>query len=541
MSSDSMEYDIVIVGAGPAGLACAIELKKEAEKSKQELSVCLLEKAASLGAHNLSGAVLEPHSLYNLIPTIKAHPDSPLTLNVKSDQFAYLTKKKRYKLPVPPSMHNPGNFIISVGKLCEFLGSEAEKLGVEIYPGFAAGEILYDDQGNVIGIETVPQGIDKSGNKKGNFEPGMQLLAKQTIFAEGCRGHLSERLIKRFSLRQNSQMQTYGLGVKEVWRVKESNPGEVFHSIGWPLDQKTYGGSFIYHLEDNKIAVGFVVGLDYQNPYLDVFQELQRFKTHPSIAPLFSDGERLSYGARALNEGGYQAIPTLTFPGGLIIGDAAGFLNVGKIKGIHNAIHSGQLAAQEIIQNLEKITTPVNLKHFNQTIEHSTISKELYQVRNLRPSFHYGTFLGLLYSGIDQYLFRGKAPWTLTNRVDNLSLKNKNTVKKINYPAPDNKLTFDKTQSLYLSGTFHEEDQPCHLKLQDPKLALSVNLKDYDSPETRYCPANVYEIIEENTGPRLQINAQNCLHCKTCDIKDPRQNIKWTAPEGGGGPQYQEM
>jgi electron-transferring-flavoprotein dehydrogenase len=536
-----MEYDIVIVGAGPAGLACAIELKKEAEKSKQELSVCLLEKAASLGAHNLSGAVLEPHSLYNLIPTIKDHPDSPLTLNVKSDQFAYLTKKKRYKLPVPPSMHNPGNFIISVGKLCEFLGSEAEKLGVEIYPGFAAGEILYDDQGNVIGIETVPQGIDKSGNKKGNFEPGMQLLAKQTIFAEGCRGHLSERLIKRFSLRQNSQMQTYGLGVKEVWRVQESNPGEVFHSIGWPLDQKTYGGSFIYHLEDNKIAVGFVVGLDYQNPYLDVFQELQRFKTHPSIAPLFSDGERLSYGARALNEGGYQAIPTLTFPGGLIIGDAAGFLNVGKIKGIHNAIHSGQLAAQEIIQNLEKITTPVNLKHFNQTIEHSTISKELYQVRNLRPSFHYGTFLGLLYSGIDQYLFRGKAPWTLMNRVDNLSLKNKNTVKKINYPAPDNKLTFDKTQSLYLSGTFHEEDQPCHLKLQDPKLALSVNLKDYDSPETRYCPANVYEIIEENTGPRLQINAQNCLHCKTCDIKDPRQNIKWTAPEGGGGPQYQEM
>lgn len=541
MQHESMEYDVVIVGAGPAGLSAAISLMQHAKKESIELSVCLLEKGSQIGAHNLSGAVLEPKHLKTLIPEILKDNDSPLTLPVSKEKFNLLTKNKAYPLPLPKTMNNHGNYIISISKLCQYLATKAESLGVEIYPGFTASDILYDDKGNVIGIATKDVGIDKNNEKKSSYEPGMHLLAKQTLFCEGARGYLSEKLIKRFSLRANSTNQTYGLGVKEIWQVKENNPGEVFHSIGWPLDSKTYGGSFIYHLEDNKVAIGFVVGLDYKNPYLDIFKELQRFKTHPSIKSLLDGGKRLFYGARALNEGGYQSIPKLTFPGGAILGCAAGFLNVGKIKGIHNAIHSGQIAASAIIKHFKAKHSDREITEIETLIRQSEITKELHLVRNIRPSFHYGLFAGLAYSAIDQYLFRGKAPWTFSHQVDNLSLLKKGEAQKINYPKPDNKITFDKASSLYLSGTFHEENQPCHLKLKDEKVMIDLNHNQYDSPETRYCPAGVYEIIEEDNKPKLTINGQNCLHCKTCDIKDITQNIIWTTPEGGGGPSYSEM
>ncbi|MCW5588886.1 MAG: electron transfer flavoprotein-ubiquinone oxidoreductase [Legionellales bacterium] len=545
MERESMSYDVVIVGAGPAGLACAIRLMQLAQTADRDISVCIVEKGSEVGAHILSGAVLEPRALNELLPNWQELA-APITTPVIEDQFLLLTEKKSYRLPTPPQMRNHGNYIVSLGNVCRWLAQQAEQLGVEIYPGFAASEILLDDNGSVKGIATGDLGRDKNGEKTARFQPGMELHAKQTIFAEGCRGSLSESLIKQFKLREQADPQTYGIGIKELWQVDpaQHHPGRVVHTIGWPLDNNTYGGSFIYHLQENhQVALGLVVGLDYQNPYLSPFEELQRFKTHPAIQPIFSGGKRIAYGARALNEGGWQSIPKLTFPGGMIIGCSAGFLNVAKIKGSHTAMKSGMLAAETLFKNLhpEKNYLP-ELIEFNHAIKQSWIKEELYPVRNLRPSFHWGLWPALLYCAVDTYLLRGKTPWTFHHQADHTQLKSSNAYSPIHYPKPDNTLTFDRLSSVYLSGTFHEENQPCHLQLRHPALAIDVNYHLYDSPEQRYCPAGVYEIVKlENEPARLQINAQNCVHCKTCDIKDPQQNIHWVPPEGGGGPNYGAM
>lgn len=537
-----MEYDVIIVGAGPSGLAAAIKLKQLAAQENRSLSVCILEKGARVGAHILSGAVLEPCSLKALLPD--TWENAPLDTPVKHDKFLFLTKNRALRLPTPKSMHNQGNYIISLGALCQFLAATAENLGVEIYPGFAATDVLYNGAGEVIGVSTGDLGIDKTGNKTANFQPGMHLHAKQTLFAEGCRGQLSRNLMNRFDLRKNVQPQTYGLGVKEIWKVKpdKHHLGEVVHTIGWPLDQKTYGGSFIYHFSDNRVSIGFVVGLDYQNTYLNIFAEMQRFKTHPQVRTLLEGGERIEYGARAITEGGWQSLPKLTFPGGALVGDGAGFLNVPKIKGIHTAMESGMLAAEACYEALKnEPDEQVELVGYKDKIDSSWLADELYKVRNIRPGFRYGLIPGLINAAFETYLSRGKSPWTLSNHADHTTLKPAKECKEINYPKPDGVLTFDRLSSVYLSNTFHEENQPCHLKLRDKSLAIDVNYKIYASPETRYCPAAVYEIVQEESGPRLQINAQNCIHCKTCDIKDPKQNIVWYAPEGGGGPNYVGM
>nr|WP_298625293.1 electron transfer flavoprotein-ubiquinone oxidoreductase [uncultured Legionella sp.] len=537
-----MEFDVIIVGAGPAGLSAAIKLKQLAQAAQKEITVCILEKGAQVGAHILSGAVLEPRSLKELLPD--TWQDAPLDTPVSSDQFCFLTENKSFTLPTPKPMHNEGNYIISLGELCMFLAEQAEALGCEIYPGFAASEVLFNEKNQVIGVATGSVGVDKEGKETNNFQPGMHLLAKQTLFAEGCRGQLSQYLMTRYHLRDNTQPQTYGLGIKEVWQIDPTKhePGKVIHTIGWPLDRATYGGSFIYHLSKHRVAIGFVVGLDYKNPWLNPFAELQRFKTHPIIRSVLTGGERISYGARALNEGGWQSMPKLVFPGGALIGDAAGFLNVPKIKGIHTAMQSGMLAAQACFDSLEQEqTSQIELTAYPEKVNNSWLKEELHSVRNIRPAFKYGLIPGLINAAFETYITRGHSPWTLSNHSDHSSLIPAEKAKKINYPKPDGTLTFDRLSSVFLSNTFHEENQPCHLKLKQPKLAIDVNLKTYASPESRYCPAGVYEIVEEETGPRLQINAQNCIHCKTCDIKDPRQNIVWHAPEGGGGPNYTEM
>ena len=537
-----MEYDVVIVGAGPAGLSAAIKLKQLAAAQNRDINVCILEKGAQVGAHILSGAVLEPRSLQVLLPD--TWQEAPLDSPVTDDKFYYLSNKRAYRLPTPKPMHNKGNYIISLSNLCQFLASQAEALGCEIYPGFAATDILYNGNGEVIGVATGDMGIDKEGNKTANYQPGMHLHAKQTLFAEGCRGQLSQNLMSRFQLRQGVQPQTYGLGIKEIWQIpaEKHQQGHVIHTIGWPLDNATYGGSFIYHLSKNRVAIGFVVGLDYQNTWLSPFSEMQRFKTHPFINELLAGGERIAYGARALNEGGWQSLPKLTFPGGALIGDSAGFLNVPKIKGIHTAMESGMLAAAACFDALAVDTqSPMELTSYPEKIKQSWLADELYNVRNIRPAFRYGLVAGLANAAFETYITHGKSPWTLTNHADHLALKPANECKKIDYPKPDGVLTFDRLSSVYLTNTFHEENQPCHLKLVDKDLAIEVNYKQYASPETRYCPAGVYEIVQEETGPRLQINAQNCIHCKTCDLKDPRLNIVWTAPEGGGGPNYVDM
>jgi len=538
---ETMEFDVIIVGAGPSGLSAAIKLKQLASAAQKEIRVCILEKGSQVGAHILSGAVLEPRSLKELLPD--TWQDAPLDTPVSHDSFYYLTSSRSIKLPTPKSMRNEGNFIISLGELCIYLAAQAEALGCEIYPGFAATEVVYNDQNQVIGIATGEVGVDKEGNQTAHYQPGMHLLAKQTLLAEGCRGQLSQHLMARYHLRDKCQPQTYGIGLKEIWRVHEELhvPGTVIHTIGWPMDQATYGGSFIYHLSKQRVALGFVVGLDYKNPWLNPFAELQRFKTHPLIQPLLKNGERLSYGARALNEGGWQSLPKLTFPGGMLIGDAAGFLNVPKIKGIHTAMQSGMLAAEACFESLEDSTTPIEITKYPEKINKSWLAKELYSVRNIRPGFKWGLIPGLINAAFETYITQGLSPWTLSNHADYATLKAAKRAKKIDYPKPDGKLTFDKLSSVFLSNTYHEENQPPHLKLKNNKLAISVNLEQYASPETRYCPAAVYEIVEEEDGPRLQINAQNCIHCKTCDIKDPRQNIVWHAPEGGGGPNYSGM
>lgn len=537
-----MEFDVIIVGAGPAGLSAAIKLKQLALAAGQTISVCILEKGAQVGSHILSGAVLEPRSLQELLPD--TWQEAPLDTPVSADLFYVLTKTKAFKLPTPKPMHNEGNYIISLGELCRFLAEQAEALGCEIYPGFAAAQILYNNDNHVIGVATGDVGINKEGEETANYQPGMHLLAKYTLLAEGCRGHLSRKIMTRYHLRDKAQPQTYGLGVKELWHVKKAKhqPGTVLHTVGWPMDQSTYGGSFIYHLSKQRVALGFVVGLDYKNPWLDPFQELQRFKTHPLVHDLLTGGERIAYGARALNEGGWQSLPKLTFPGGALIGDAAGFLNVPKIKGIHMAMKSAMLAAESCFAALsQEHETPVELERYSEKVNDSWMAKELYSVRNIRPGFKWGLIPGLINAAVETYVTQGKSPWTLTNHADHKSLYLAAKAKKINYPKPDGILTFDKLSSVFLANTYHEENQPCHLKLKKEQLAIDVNLKLYASPESRYCPAAVYEIVEAENKPKLQINAQNCIHCKTCDIKDPRQNIVWTPPEGGGGPNYSEM
>jgi len=540
-----MEFDCVIVGAGPSGLAAAIRLAQLSREKGAELSICVIEKGAEVGAHILSGAVFEPRALDELIPDWR-EKGAPLNVPAKDDQFLFLTEKRSFRLPTPPQMHNHGNFIISLGNVCRWLAEQAEALGVEIYPGFAAAEVLYDDNGAVKGVATGDMGIGRDGEPGPNHQPGMELLGRVTLFAEGCRGSLTKTLFERFELRRHAQPQTYAIGIKELWEIEPAKheEGKIVHTIGWPLDTRTYGGSWLYHFENNQISIGFVIGLDYQNPHLSPFDEMQRFKTHPKIKPLLEGGRRVGYGARALTEGGLQSLPQLVFPGGALIGDTAGFLNVPKIKGSHTAMKSGMLAAEAAFEALSSGAARPTLESYPERFEQSWLKEELYAVRNTRPAFKWGMWPAIAYNAIDTYVFRGKAPWTIAHHgPDHRSLKKAKDAPKISYPKPDGVITFDKLSSVFLSNTNHEEDQPCHLQLMDPAVPVRINLEDYDAPEQRYCPAAVYEIVRDDDGsnPRLQINAQNCVHCKTCDIKDPTQNINWVTPEGGGGPVYTNM
>ena len=546
MSRESMEYDVVIVGAGPSGLSTAIKLRQLCLENQCDISVCVLEKGSEVGAHILSGAVLEPRALNELFPDWKDR-GAPLNTPVTSDQFLFLTQKNSFKLPTPPQMNNHGNFIISLGNLCRWLAEQAEALGVEIYPGFAASEILFNEDGSVKGVATGDMGRGRDGTETENFTPGIELHAKQTVFSEGSRGSLTKVLFDKFNLRSDADPQTYAIGIKELWEVEpeKHQEGLALHSVGWPIDSSTYGGSFIYHLEGNQVSVGYVIGLDYKNPHLSPFDEFQRFKTHPKIRPLFEGGRRVAYGARALNEGGFQSIPKLTFPGGLIVGCGAGFLNVPKIKGTHTAMKSGMTAA-EAVENAFRtsgLKPGAEIGDYKTRLEKTWLWDELHKVRNIRPGFRAGLMLGLINAGIDTILFRGKAPWTLRNHHDHETLQLAAHCQKIDYPKPDGVVSFDKPSSVFLSNTNHEENQPVHLKLNNSSVPVNFNLRLYDAPEQRFCPAGVYEIIadEEGENPQLQINAQNCVHCKTCDIKDTSQNINWVAPEGGGGPNYPNM
>jgi electron-transferring-flavoprotein dehydrogenase len=551
-----MEYDVVIVGAGPAGLAAAIKLRQLSAETGQEVSVCVLEKGSEVGAHILSGAVLEPRALNELIPDWKDR-GAPLNVPVGEEKFLLLSEQGSTSVPVwmlPAQMHNHGNYVVSLGNVCRWLAEQAEALGAEIYPGFAAAEVLYHDDGRVKGVATGDMGVARDGSHKDTYQPGMELHGRYTFFGEGCRGSLTRQLEARFGLRSDADPQTYGIGIKELWQLDPAKhkTGTVIHTAGWPMNTTTWGGSFIYHLEDHQAYVGYVVGLDYDNPHLSPFDEMQRFKTHPAIRPMLEGGKRLTYGARALNEGGLQSLPRLVFPGGALIGCAAGFLNVPKIKGSHNAMKTGMLAAEAAFEAItaassqgdEGAETPAELSAFPQKFESSWVYEELHKARNFRPAFSkWGLYGAMLYGGLDLKLLGGKAPWTFRHRhADHECLKPAAEMPRIDYPKPDGVVSFDKPSSVFLSNTNHEEDQPVHLTLKDASIPVAHNLKLYDEPAQRYCPAGVYEIVrDEADTPRLQINAQNCVHCKTCDIKDPTQNIVWVPPEGGGGPNYPNM
>ncbi|MBL4589930.1 MAG: electron transfer flavoprotein-ubiquinone oxidoreductase, partial [Alphaproteobacteria bacterium] len=504
------------------------------------LSVCVLEKGSEIGAHLLSGAVFETHALDELIPEWK-EKGAPLKTKAGKDKFMFLTENKAVTLPTPPQMKNHGNYIISLGALGRWLGEQAEALGVEIFAGFAASEVLYHEYGAVKGVATGDMGIGKSGERTEMFEPGVELHAKHTVFAEGCHGSLTKSLIQKFNLRENSDPQTYGLGVKEVWEIpaEKHQEGLIVHTTGWPMDSKTYGGSWMYHMADNLISVGFVVGLDYQNPYLSPFDEMQRYKTHPEIRKYLEGGKRISYGARTIVEGGYQSLPKLTFPGGLLVGDSAGFLNVPKIKGNHAAIKSGMLGAEALVVAIGN--SEVEATGYTDLFEESWLRKELYKVRNIRPGFHKGFWFGFFHAAFQT--FGGwMLPYTLKNHSDHDQFITADKAEIIDYPKPDGTLTFDKLSSVYLSNTNHDEDQPSHLVLTDKDIPVSENLTKFAGPSQRYCPAGVYEFEDLDTDtPKFVINAQNCVHCKTCDIKDPAQNINWTVPQGGGGPNYSGM
>jgi electron-transferring-flavoprotein dehydrogenase len=542
MTRESMQYDVAIVGGGPAGLAAAIRLKQLAS----DRSVCVLEKGSEIGAHILSGAVMDPRALGELIPDWK-EKNAPLNTAVSEDQFLFLTEGGSLRAPnwmLPGCFKNHGNYVVSLGNVCRWLGQQAEALGVEIFPGFAAAEVLYGADGNVQGAATGDMGINRKGEKTDAYQPGIELQAKYTFFAEGCRGHLGRQLEAKFGLRKNADPQVFGIGLKELWDVKpeKHQPGLVVHTAGWPLDGQTYGGSFLYHMENHQVAVGFVVGLAYSNPYLNPYEEFQRYKTHPAIRGFLEGGKRVAYGARAIAAGGMQSLPELVFPGGCLIGDDAGFLNASRIKGSHAAIKSGMLAAEAAHAAISAGRANDRLEAYPDAFRDSWLFDELWRARNFKPWMSKGLYLGTLMVGIDQVVFAGKAPWTLRHRhADNETLKVKSEATPITYPKPDGVLTFDRLTSVSFSNTNHGEDQPVHLTLRDGSVPVNVNLELYDAPEQRYCPAGVYEIVRDAAGPRLQINAQNCVHCKTCDIKDPTQNIVWVTPEGGGGPNYPNM
>ena len=536
---EELSYDVVIVGAGPAGLSTAIKLKQ----LNTELSVCILEKSSEVGAHILSGNVFETKALDELIPNWK-DLDSPIKTDVRSEDFLFYTINKSIKIPnflLPKALQNHGNYIISLSNLCKWLGEFAENLGVEIFPGFAASKLIYDESNQVIGVQTGDMGLDKENNPKDNFEPGINIKGKVTVLSEGCRGHLGKEALKKFNLDKNNKSpQQYGIGFKEIWEISPENHslGKVSHSVGWPLSNDIYGGSFCYHAENNQIYLGYVIGLDYKNPYLSPYDEFQQFKTHPDVKKLLQGGKRISYGARALIEGGLQSLPQMHMPGALLIGCDAGTLNMPKIKGSHTAMKSGIIAA-EVIEN--HISKNEDLSSYEDKFKNSWVHKELHQARNVKPSFQWGLIPAMIFTGIDQKLFGGKLPFTLQHKhADHETLIPAKDAKKITYPKYDGVLTFDKPSSVYLSGTNHADDQPCHLLLNDKDLSTTYTIEEYDEPAQRYCPAGVYEVEfdEELQKKVLKINSQNCIHCKTCDIKEPSQNIEWVTPEGGGGPIY---